>query len=157
MVPRRILGRLVPAAVLVAVAGGFGGCGDDDSASADPADTTTATDEPTTEPTDEPTEDETEGEATPDNDAVALEIEIEDGEVTPTAKQVEVKVGTIVLFEVDSDVPEELHIHSAPEEQRFAVQAKDDQSFKLEVEQPGQFDVELHESGTLVAQLVVRP
>ena len=144
--PRRILSRLVPAAVLVAAAGGLAGCGDD-SPSADPADTSTTT-EPTTEPTDD-------GDG--DDRAVEVEIEIEDGEVEPTAKQVEMNVGTIVVFEVDSDVTDEIHIHSAPEEKTFAIQARDDQSFKLMVEQPGQFDVEMHESGTLVAQLVVRP
>jgi plastocyanin len=158
MVPRRIVSGLAPAAVLAAVALGIGGCGDDASPSADPADTSTPT-EPTTEPTNEPDDDPTDKETlTVDaSDVVQLEIEIEDGEVEPTARQVEVNVGTIVLFEVDSDVTDELHIHSAPEEKTFAIKARDDQQFKLTVEQPGQFDVELHESGTLVAQLVVRP
>ena len=159
MVPRS-LSRLVPAAALVAVAGVLGGCGDNDSPSTDPADTSSTPDKPTTEPpiddpTSEPTDD-GDGDGNDDR-AVEVEIEIEGDRVTPTAEQVEVNVGEVVVFEVESDVPEELHIHSAPEEKTFAIQAKDDQSFRLEVEQPGQFDVELHESGTLVAQLVVRP
>ena len=161
MVPRRTVSGLAPAAVLAAVALGIGGCGDDASPSADPADTSMPTEptEPTTEPTNEPDDDPTHKETlTVDaSDVVQLEIEIEDGGVEPTARQVEVNVGTIVLFEVDSDVADELHIHSAPEERTFAIKARDDQQFKLTVEQPGQFDVELHESGTLVAQLVVRP
>jgi len=162
MVPRRILSRLAPAAVLAVVAVGIGGCGDDESPSADPADTSTTTDEPTTEPpiddpTSEPTDDgDGDGDGNDDR-AVEVEIEIEDGRVTPTAEQVEASVGDTTVFEVDSDVPEELHIHSAPEEKTFVIKAADDQSFRLTVEQPGQFDVELHESGTLVAQLVVRP
>jgi len=159
MVPRRTFRRIGAAAAVDAVVVALGGCGDDDSPSADPADTSTTTDEPTTEPTDEPSGGETDDGSGDGNDdrAVEVEIEIEDGRVTPTAEQVEVNVGEVVVFEVDSDAPQELHIHSAPEEQTFAVKATDDQNFKLTVEQPGQFDVELHESGTLVAQLVVRP
>ncbi|MBA3720238.1 MAG: hypothetical protein H0W95_08150 [Nocardioidaceae bacterium] len=159
MVPRRTFRRIGAAAAVAAVVVALGGCGDDDSPSADPADTSTTTDEPTTEPTDEPSGGETDDGSGDGNDdrAVEVEIEIEDGRVTPTAEQVEVNVGEVVVFEVDSDAPQELHIHSAPEEQTFAVKATDDQNFKLTVEQPGQFDVELHESGTLVAQLVVRP
>jgi len=159
MVPRRTFRRIGAAAAVAAVVVALGGCGDDDSPSADPADTSTTTDEPTTEPTDEPSGGETDDGSGDGNDdrAVEVEIEIEDGRVTPTAEQVEVNVGEVVVFEVDSNAPQELHIHSAPEEQTFAVKATDDQNFKLTVEQPGQFDVELHESGTLVAQLVVRP
>ncbi len=161
MVPRRTFRRIGAAAAVAAVVVALGGCGDDDSPSADPADTSTTTDEPTTEPTDEPSGGETDDGSGDGNDdravEVEVEIEIEDGRVTPTAEQVEVNVGEVVVFEVDSDAPQELHIHSAPEEQTFAVKATDDQNFKLTVEQPGQFDVELHESGTLVAQLVVRP
>ena len=150
--PRRILDRLAPAAVLVALAAGLGGCGDEHSTADHPADTTTD-DEPTTEPTDDNGGDGNGG----DDRAVELEIDIEAGRVTPTAEQVGASVGDTIEVEVDSDAADELHVHTAPEEQEFAVKARDDQQFTFTVEQPGQFDVELHESDTLVAQLVVRP
>jgi len=160
MVPRRTFRRIGAAAAVAAVVVALGGCGDDDSPSADPADTSTTTDEPTTEPTGEPSDGETDdggnGDGSDDR-AVEVEIEIEDGRVTPTAEQVEATVGDTIEVEVDSDAPNELHVHSAPEEQEFAIKARDDQRFRFTVEQPGQFDVELHEGGTLVAQLVVRP
>jgi len=89
--------------------------------------------------------------------SVTLEIVLAGDEVTPTGKQVEVRVGQRVQLRVDSDVTDELHVHSAPAEQLFEISADDDQRFQLVPQQPGQFDVEVHSSGTLVAQLVVRP
>lgn len=94
--------------------------------------------------------------ATPD-DVVVVDIVIADGAVTPTGRQVDVTVGQDVRLQVDSDAPDELHVHSAPEEQTFEVAVAAGQTFEFTTEQPGQFDVELHESGTLVAQLVVQP
>ncbi len=93
----------------------------------------------------------------PDQDTVEVEIEIEDGEVSPAGAQVDAAVGDEVQLQVDSDTLEELHVHSAPTEHDYAIRAKRGQEFSFTVEQPGQFDVELHESGVLVAQLVVRP
>ncbi len=89
--------------------------------------------------------------------SVTLEIVLAGDEVTPTGKQVEVRVGQRVQLRVDSDVTDELHVHSAPAEKLFEISADDDQRFQLVPQQPGQFDVEVHSSGTLVAQLVVRP
>jgi opacity protein-like surface antigen len=89
--------------------------------------------------------------------SVTLEIVLAGDEVTPTGKQVEVRVGQRVQLRVDSDVTDELHVHSAPAEQLFEISADDDQRVQLVPQQPGQFDVEVHSSGTLVAQLVVRP
>ncbi len=89
--------------------------------------------------------------------SATLEIVLADGQVTPTGKQVEVRVGQRVELRVDSDVTDELHVHSAPAEQLLEISAADDQRFQLVPQQPGQFDVEVHSSGTLVAQLVVRP
>jgi len=89
--------------------------------------------------------------------SVTLEIVLAGDEVTPTGKQVEVRVGQRVQLRVDSDVTDELHVHSAPAEQLLEISAADDQRFQLVPQQPGQFDVEVHSSGTLVAQLVVRP
>ncbi|CAN5794274.1 hypothetical protein BH20ACT6_BH20ACT6_16000 [soil metagenome] len=91
------------------------------------------------------------------DDAVVVDIVVAGGDVTPAGKQVEVRVGQRVELRVDSDAADELHVHSAPEEQEFEVRAAANQTFELVPEQPGQFDIELHQSGTLVAQLVARP
>lgn len=138
----------------------LGGCGGDESAEATSGSSPPPATQPS-EPTPETTDD---GTVTPgtrstggDDAAVEVEIEIEDGQVTPAGEQVEASVGDEVLLEVDSDVTDELHVHSAPEEHEFAVRASEGQRFRFTVEQPGQFDVELHDSGVLVAQLVVRP
>lgn len=83
--------------------------------------------------------------------SVTLEIVLAGDEVTPTGKQVEVRVGQRVQLRVDSDVTDELHVHSAPAEQLFEISADDDQRFQLVPQQPGQFDVEVHSSGTLAS------
>lgn len=51
--------------------------------------------------------------------SVTLEIVLAGDEVTPTGKQVEVRVGQRVQLRVDSDVTDELHVHSAPAETLF--------------------------------------
>lgn len=126
-------------ALLLPAVLGLSSCGDDEPRTSQP---TTKQSEP-----DKPE---------PDN-AVVVDIVVADGEVTPAGKQVEVRVGQRVELRVDSDVADELHVHSAPAEKLFEISAGDDQRFQLVPQQPGQFDVEVHSSGTLVAQLVVRP
>jgi len=141
---------LLSAALLV------GGCGgtDEEAAASDPAGgigSDPATEDPTSAPRpDEPDE--------PDEDRadVTIEVEIEDGNVSPAGEQVEASVGDVVVLEVDSDAAEELHVHSTPE-QEFVVVAGDDQVFRFPVELPGQVAVEAHDAGVLVAELVVRP
>ncbi len=88
---------------------------------------------------------------------VVVDITIANGQVNPDAADVDVAVGEQVQLRVDSDAVDELHVHSAPEEQEFEVAAAEGQTFEFVAEQPGQFDVELHSSDTLVARLVVRP
>jgi len=133
------------------------GCGDEATEAADAASPTASAPTTTTHSRPGASPEPSATTERPDQDTVEVEIEIEDGEVSPAGAQVDAAVGDEVQLQVDSDTLEELHVHSAPTEHDYAVRAKSDQEFSFTVEQPGQFDVELHESGVLVAQLVVRP
>ncbi len=172
-----VVALLVPGALLL------GGCGAGDAAEDDAAgdeinarsDPSPSPDEPTGEPekerdknptdrpggdrTDDPEPDEPDepgdDEDSPDAD-VEVEIEIEDGAVTPTGEQVPASVGDTVALLVDSDTSEELHVHSTTE-YTFDVVAGDGQVFRFPVEQPGQVAVETHDTPVLVAELVVQP
>ena len=137
----------------------LGGCGDDsDAPAASPSQEeptkTKAQHHHSTESSSEPSASATQK---PDDDEVIVPITIQSGSVDPAGEQVDVTVGQTVVLDVDSDAADELHVHSAPEEQEFDVKAADDQQFQFVAEQPGQFDVELHESDVLVVQLVVQP
>lgn len=110
-----------------------------------------ATDDSTDDSTDGPSDVETE------DDAVEIEVEIENGGVTPSGERVDVQVGEPIRFKVDSDVADELHVHSTPEH-TFAVKAgDDDKEFEFTLNQPGVVEVELHELGDVVVSLAARP
>lgn len=150
----------IPAAVLavvVAVAV-LGGCGSETASSSG---SQPSAEEPTSavtpsEPPGEPSEPEEPAEPA-EPTTVTVAISIADGDVDPAGKQVEATVGQTVVLVVSSDVADELHVHSAPDEHEFAIEPGPKQVFRFQVEQPGQFDVEAHDIGVLVAQLVVRP
>jgi len=67
-------------------------------------------------------------------------------------------VGQPIELRVDSDVADELHVHSEPE-QEFEVEADPgtDQVFTFSVDLPGQVEVELHELEATIVELVVQP
>lgn len=92
-----------------------------------------------------------------EDDAVEVEVEIEDGQVTPSGERVDVEVGQTVRFRVDSDVADEIHVHSIPEHSfRFGAGA-DDREFEFRLNQPGVVEAELHELGDVVVTLAARP
>ena len=95
------------------------------------------------------------GTAEPSGDVV-VDIAIRDGDVTPQADRVEVKVGQKVTLHVTSDADETIHIHSEPE-QDFEIAAGDDVEKSFTFNIPGQIAVEAHELDTTIVQLVVRP
>ena len=85
-----------------------------------------------------------------------IDVVIADGSVRPNAKRVEVKVGQKVVFNVTSDMGEELHAHSDPD-QAFDIKRGRDQEFTLTIDTPGQVEVEAETLGVSVVTLVVRP
>lgn len=132
-------------AALVAV-----GCGssegDDDSAA--PPDTT-GTAGATSAPADT-----TEMQAPADQ--LVIDVTIEGGEVTPTNEQFQGKVGEPIMIRVNSDAPDELHVHSVPE-YTFPVEPRAGQAFEFTVEVPGQVEIELHDLHRTIATVQVRP
>lgn len=91
-----------------------------------------------------------------DEAAVVIDITIRDGKVSPAGEQVEVTVGKPIEIHVNSDVAEELHLHTTPD-QSFDVKPIAGQVFTSTVNQPGQVELEPEQAGVLVAQLVARP
>ena len=112
----------------------------------------------TPEPTPSPTEGESGDEPDDPADADdpnddAIEVEIEDGRITPTARRVTVKAGEPVMFNVESDRPGELHVHSSPEE--VLPFGKGTTTLEVVIDRPGVVDVEEHEAGVVVVRLEV--
>ena len=87
---------------------------------------------------------------------VVVDITIRDGEVSPAGEEIEATVGEPIELRVDSDVAEELHVHTSPDKS-FEVKPTGGQVFTLTFDEPGQVELETEEAGVLVAELVVRP
>ena len=129
--------------------------GGDDEAAPTPSPTPTETASPTGEPSGtespSPTEEPTES---PSPDAVEIEIEVEDGEVTGPG-EVEVTQGERVRIVVKADVSDEVHVHGydltadvTPQEPAVIV---------FRADAPGVYEVELESAGLLLLELSVVP
>ena len=88
-------------------------------------------------------------------DRLVVDIKIQGGNVTPTNAQLEASVNEPIIFKVDSDAADELHVHSNPEHS-YEIEAKPGQSFQFTVAVPGKVDVELHELKKTVATITVQ-
>lgn len=91
-----------------------------------------------------------------ESDALSIDVQISGGSVTPTNERIEAVVGETITVRIDSDVADELHVHSVPDHS-FAVEAAAGQSFEFVVDVPGTVALELHDAGKTVATLLVRP
>ena len=60
-----------------------------------------------------------------------------------------------IIIRVNSDVADELHVHSNPEH-TFKIEAKQGQSFQFTVNVPGKVDVELHQLKKTIATIAVQ-
>ncbi|WP_032391760.1 MULTISPECIES: hypothetical protein [Nocardiaceae] len=89
-------------------------------------------------------------------DSLRMNLSIVGGTVEPTNQRLDASVGQSVSISIDSDITDELHVHSVPEH-TFEIEPGKDQLFTFTVDVPGQVDVELHHSDRTVATLVVRP
>jgi plastocyanin len=166
--PSAVTALTALAAVVALMLAGCGGGGSDTSGAASEEQTTSPSasapgespsDSPSESPSDDASDDSTDspGDVETEDDAVEIEIEIENGRVTPSGRRVDVQVGERIRFKVDSDVADELHVHSTPEH-TFAVQpGDDDKEFEFTLNQPGVVDVELHELGDVIVSIAARP
>jgi hypothetical protein len=75
--------------------------------------------------------------------------------VTPTNKPLTASVGQPIVFRVNSDVADQLHVHSQPEHD-FTVAPGQGQQFEFTVRVPGTVEVELHELNRTIATIQVR-
>lgn len=93
--------------------------------------------------------------APPTPSRLTIDVSIAGGTVTPTNADLQAAVNEPILIRVDSDVVDQLHIHSVPEH-TFDVEARSGQSFQFSVDVPGQVDVELHELGRTITTIRVQ-
>src|SRR5262249_30261634 len=71
---------------------------------------------------------------------LVIDATIANGEVKPTNEQLQAKVNETIIVRIDSDAPDELHVHSNPE-RTFAIEPKPNQSFQFSVSVPGKVDI----------------
>ena len=86
---------------------------------------------------------------------LVVDVMIQGGKVTPTNEQMEATVNQPIILRVNSDVADELHVHSNPEH-TFKIEAKPGQSFQFTVNVPGKVDVELHQLNKTIATIAVQ-
>lgn len=84
-----------------------------------------------------------------------IEVTIKGGTVTPTNEQLQAAVKEQIIIRVNSDVADELHVHSNPEH-TFKIEAKPAQTFQFTAEVPGQVAVELHQLNKTIATIAVQ-
>jgi hypothetical protein len=86
---------------------------------------------------------------------LVIDVTIKGGDVTPSNQQLQAGVKEQIVVRVNSDVADELHVHSTPEH-KFNVEAKPNQSFQFTVDVPGTVDVELHKLNKTIATIAVQ-
>jgi sporulation-control protein spo0M len=133
---------LAAGALLIAGCGGGGGSEGAQSSSGAPSASTVS-------PSDMQNE-----QAAPER--LQIDVQIKGGEVTPTNQQLDAKVNQPIVVKVNSDVADELHVHSTPDH-TFKIEAKPMQQFQFTVAVPGNVDIELHQLGKTVATVQVQP
>ena len=144
------LGALVCVLVIAA------GCGDDgDGATAtDTPSASESTSQTTETPSATETPSETPSETSEAPEGTVIQIELRDGQVTPSGERVEATAGEPITFEIDADAPGELHVHSTPDHEiEFEPGTS---THEIVIDQPGIVEVELHDPAIVVVQLEVR-
>jgi hypothetical protein len=86
---------------------------------------------------------------------IVVDVTIEGGNVTPVNEQLEATLDQPIIIRVNSDVADELHVHSNPEH-TFKIEPKAGQAFQFSVNVPGKVDVELHQLKKTIATITVR-
>ena len=86
---------------------------------------------------------------------LVVDLNVSGGNVTPTNSEFKAKIREPIQLRVNSDVPDELHVHSVPDH-TFPVEAKPGQTFQFTVDVPGRVEVELHKLHRTVATIQVR-
>lgn len=87
---------------------------------------------------------------------VDIDVIIKGGQVNPTNAQIDAKVKEPIVIKVNSDVADELHVHSTPDH-TFKIEPGKAMQFQFSVDVPGNVDIELHQLNKTVATLSVQP
>jgi len=138
---KRLVAALAAGALLIAGCGG-GGSGGAQSSSGQPSASTVS-------PSDMQNE-----QRAPNR--LLIDVTIKGGEINPTNAQLEAKTNEPIVVKVDSDVADELHVHSTPDH-TFKIEAKPGQQFQFSVDVPGKVDIELHHLEKTIATVQVQP
>jgi hypothetical protein len=139
---KRLLAVLAAGALLIAGCGGGGSSGAGQSSSSQPSASTVS-----------PSDMQNEQKAP---DRLLIDVTIKGGEVNPTNAQLQAKTNEPIVVKVDSDVADELHVHSTPDH-TFKIEAKSGQQFQFSVDVPGKVDIELHHLEKTIATVQVQP
>lgn len=87
---------------------------------------------------------------------VVVDITEQGGHIDPVGQVVKASTGQQIRLVVSSDAPDELHVHSEPNEHEFVIPAGADQKvFRFTITTPGTFVVESHELEVTVLKLEV--
>jgi predicted component of type VI protein secretion system len=86
---------------------------------------------------------------------LVIDVTVKGGEVTPTNAQYQSAAKELIVVRVNSDVADQLHVHSNPEH-TFNVEPKSGQSFQFTVDVPGKVDIELHQLNKTIATVTVQ-
>jgi sporulation-control protein spo0M len=88
-------------------------------------------------------------------DRLIIKVTVKGGAVTPMNEQLQAAVKQQIIIRVESDVADELHVHSTPEH-TYKIEAKPNQNFQFTVDVPGKVDVELHRLKKTIATITVQ-
>ena len=89
-------------------------------------------------------------------DRLDIDVTIKGGEVDPTNAQLKAKTKEAIVVRVNSDVADELHVHSTPDH-TFKIEPGKAQQFQFAVDVPGQVEIELHQLNKTIATVQVQP
>jgi len=150
---------LVAALAVVILVGGFflltgeeeAGEGSGDTANSTTTEATTTEGQPAGEDDGRPAEEKPKPE--PESDEVL--IVTEGGAPVDGVTELEFDAGDEIRFAVESDIPEEVHVHGYDIEQ--ALEPGETTEFAFPADLDGIFEVELHGSATQIAELTVNP
>jgi hypothetical protein len=85
-----------------------------------------------------------------------IDVTIKGGTVDPTNAQLQAKVKEPIIVRVNSDVADELHVHSTPDH-TFKIEPNKNMQFQFWIDVPGNVDIELHQLNKVVATVSVQP
>ena len=88
---------------------------------------------------------------------VDIHVKIANGQVTPAGERVDVTIGQPIRLIVDSDAPDELHVHSTPEHEFEVPAGAHGRVYQFKLTQPGVVEVELHKLDDVVVSIAARP